>query len=151
MENSKMIQFKLNYRDAARGVEDKKLQVEVGRERVEDLLKSLRALGLDVSMEPTSTGAAAYVTIAYPEVNAALKATRRGGMQMYIEVPEGSPIKHMTVGDALEWMGKHTSKENARAMGCSVSQYFRRKPILERIDQGTKIDNLRIRHAYKAK
>lgn len=126
MENTKVIQFKLPYRAAASEVEDKKEQVTEGRERVEDLVRSLRALGLDVMASPTKTGAAADVTIMYPTVEGATRATKRGGRKSN-GIPAGSPLAGLSGYEVWEWMKEHTSKEGAEAMGCSVSQYFRRK------------------------
>lgn len=142
MKNTKAIQFKLPYRAAAQDVKDKKQQVEIGKERIRGLLDSLRALGCLVRMEETSTGSAAVIAIAYPSTADARKATKRGGRRMKIEIPAGSPLKGKTVGDARDWMEDHTAKECAAALGCSVSQYFRRKKYFDRMPDDAPIEGI---------
>ena len=103
MENTEHITFKLSYREAAREIEDKKKQVEEGKKRIDSLILSLRALGCDAVARPTKTKAAAQVTIKYPTVANATRATKRGGRKSS-GLPANSPLKNMSVGDALLWM-----------------------------------------------
>lgn len=126
MQNTQEITFKLAYRAAAAEVEDKKEQVRIGKERVDSLILSLRALGCEAVAKPTKTGAAAQVKIKYPTVEDATKATKRGGRKSR-GLPAKSPLKGMTGWQAWNWMKEHTAKEGTEAMGCSQSQYFRRK------------------------
>lgn len=130
MQNTQEITFKLAYRAAAAEVEDKKEQVRIGKERVDSLILSLRALGCEAVAKPTKTGAAAQVKIKYPTVEDATRATKRGGRKSN-GLPANSPLKGLSGYEAYRWIQEHKSAEGASAMGCSQSQYFRRKKKIE--------------------
>ena len=143
METSKRISFKIGYREFARDVEDKSMQVEEGKFRLYDLLRSLEALGCEVMEVPTSAknATATEVVIEYPTVEAAEHAMKRGGRHAYA-LPVGSRLHGMTAGEAREWLAKHKVEEGARAMGVSVSQFYRRRRKLQQAPRDAKIEDV---------
>ena len=117
MNNTEEIRFKISCLDAT-------------IDEVDSFIRSLRAFGCDVATSRTSDVSSVEVAIKYPTAENATRVMKRGGRKAK-SLPANSPLKDMDVDSALMWMNEHTSAECAKAMGCSESQYFRRKNKLE--------------------
>lgn len=90
-----------------------------GREALETFAQVLRAYGMDVSTEYTTSGKQAKLTVRHPEAHEAESVRSRN--------PSGRPRKPRDYGVSLEWLCSHSVEKSMNALGgVSRRTYYRR-------------------------
>ncbi len=101
---------------------------DLGAAALDDLARSLEALGLSAEVEDLGRGRFA-VEIRYPApYDAEVARTRRAGRRVAYS-PHSSPVfdSETTLEDGVAWLESHTTEEGMRALCCPRSTYFRWK------------------------
>jgi hypothetical protein len=120
MENAREFEVTLRVGECVgRSVTDEFASRSHGREALEAFADVLRAYGMDVSTEYTTSGKQAKLTVRHPEAFKAESARNRN--------PSGRPRKPRVYGVTLEWLCTHSVEEGMQALGgVSRRTYYRR-------------------------
>ena len=116
MENTRTFEVTLNVRECVE--REGEITTASGAEALQMFAEVLRAYGLDVSANYSSSGKRASVSIRHPEAHQAIRLRKRGGRK-----PEPKDYKGVT----LDWLESHSIEEGMHALGdVSRRTYYRR-------------------------
>lgn len=120
MENTREFEVTLRVGECAeRETSDVFARSQTGSEALETFAQVLRAYGMDVSTEYTTSGKQAKLTVRHPEAHEAESVRSRN--------PSGRPRKPRDYGVSLEWLCAHSVEEGMNALGgVSRRTYYRR-------------------------
>lgn len=127
MENAREFEVTLRVGECVgRSATDEFASRSHGREALEAFADVLRAYGMDVSAEYTTSGKQAKLTIRHPETHEAERIRNRN--------PQGRPKRARDYhGVTLEWLESHSVEDGMKALGVSRRTYYRR---LEELREG---------------